>query len=691
MADLNTDDILNFFKNLNPDQAKKFFDSLINSSTSAKNALTDYVKKFADVDKITSDLKTTAEEAYKKIIAIQNIDFHNLISNISVGNRELMTMGLQVGLISEAIATGIRPDAFNSMGDAASGMNTDLSKSLDTLDKVAKIIPSFGIAPAIISGLKIFNEVAEPAKKLEYGLLATASASGELGDLLKEVGEDLSGLETKSVSYAEILYNVGNATGYNTEQIGRYAAELSKIPGALSTTIDLSKDGTEQMHLLQAAMEVASGTGQTFSTVVSEMDRVYKDFGTTGKASLEIFSRLSVVSQSLKLPFDLVKDYLQTTAGSFRMFGDNSQAALNILEKFGPALKESGLGPRAIEELTSSITKNVAEMGLAQKAFLSASTGGPGGLQGAYQIELLKKQGKTDDVEKLVEDSLKRQFGGKILTLEDAAKDASSAAQFAKQVQLITQGPTKLANTEGEAYRILEAMSKGETSKPFEKTTGEGALNDVMDVGNKIQERNYNQLVKISNNLDLQSQYASITANALTRQIAGVGIGEKAIQRTKIEATEQAATQKIIVGTGINATPTNEMDVAEAIKSRLDKLPNYIDELKTLTTQMMEGGRSRFDEQKDRLKDSVIFKQDDKIAQNQSKIDAVIADQAQSNKSVKKEDSITTTVPIEIVNVCPNCSKEIATEVAAKIVDGKLVKLEKDQAMHIHSGISGLP
>ena len=76
MADLNTDDILNFFKNLNPDQAKKFFDSLINSSTSAKNALTDYVKKFADVDKITSDLKTTAEEAYKKIIAIQNIDFH---------------------------------------------------------------------------------------------------------------------------------------------------------------------------------------------------------------------------------------------------------------------------------------------------------------------------------------------------------------------------------------------------------------------------------------------------------------------------------------------------------------------------------------------------------------------------------------------------------------------------------------
>jgi len=687
MVDINTDQVIDFFKSLNPDQVKDFFEKFVTSSPTAKQAIAEVGKGMSGVGKIIQDVKANAEQTYERLKVLSTIDFSNFIAQISNGNKELLIMGAQIAAVGVSIAAGIKPDAFNAMGESASGMNNNLSGTLDTLDKIAKISPLSGLTGIAISSAKALSDLAEPAKKLEFGFLAAAASSGELKDLLADVGEDLTGLEAKSVSYADILYHVGNATGYNTEQVGKYAAELAQVPGAMSSWIDIAGDGTEMMHQLQAEMQLAAGSGKTFSDVQSEIKRVFMEFGTSGKESLEVFSRLSAVSQSLKLPFDLVKDYLQTTSGSFRMFGDNSQAALNILEKFGPALKEGGLGPKAIADLTQSVTRNVAEMGLAQRAFLSATSGGPGGLQGSYQIELMKKQGKTDDVEKLVEDSLKRQFGGKILTLEDAAKDASSAAQFAKQVQLITQGPTKIANSEGEAYRILEAMSKGTKAGPMEKTTAEGSLNDVMAVGNSIQERNYNQLVNIGNQIERQTQYAAITANSAIREVAGTGIGAKTIERTRIEATEQAASKAMIIGQGTQAKPVVEMGVQEAIRRGIETLPSSIDNMKKLADEMMSGAKNSFQDQKDKLKDSILFQTN----QQRSLPDiGSAAQQVDQTQSAKSTETTTTIVPIEIVNVCPNCNKEAATEIAVKVVDGKIAGVEKDRAMHVHTGVSGI-
>ena len=686
MADLNSDQVIDFFKGLNPDQVKDFFQKFVTSSPAAKQAIADVGKGMSGVGKIIDDVKASAESAYERLKILSTNDFSNFISQISNGNKELLVMGALVASVGVSIAAGIKPDAFNAMGESASGMNNSLSGTLDTLDKIAKISPLSGLTGVAIASAKALSDLAEPAKKLEFGFLAAAASSGELKDLLEDVGEDLTGLEAKSVSYADILYNVANATGYNTEQVGKYAAELAQVPGALSSWIDIAGDGTEMMHQLQAEMQLAAGSGKTFSDVQSEVKRVFMEFGTSGKESLEVFSRLSAVSQNLKLPFDLVKDYLQSTSGSFRMFGDNTQAALNILEKFGPALKEGGLGPKAIAELTQSVTRNVAEMGLAQRAFLSATSGGPGGLQGSYQIELMKKQGKTEDVEKLVEDSLKRQFGGKILTLEDAAKDASAAAQFAKQVQLITQGPTKLANTEGEAYRILDAMSKG-TPSGAEKTTAEGSLNQVMDVGNKIQERNYNQLVNIGNQIERQTQYAAITANSAIREVAGTGIGAKTIQKTRLEATDEAASRKMIIGQRAQGTPVVEMGVQEAIKRGIETLPSSIDNMKRLADEMISGAKNSFQDQKDKLKDSIFFQTNSQRSLPDVGSAAQQADQA---KSGKQNETTTTIVPIEIVNVCPNCNKEAATEIAVKVVDGKIAGVEKDRAMHVHVGVSGL-
>ena len=128
-----------------------------------------------------------------------------------------------------------------------------------------------------------------------------------------------------------------------------------------------------------------------------------ENFGTSGGKALEIFSRMSSASQALKIPMDLVKDATASAAENFKMFGDNSQAAINILGRFGPVLKDAGMGPEAITELTRKYGGTISRLDMAQQAFVSQQAGGVGGLQGAFEIDKLKREGKIDEVQAMVE------------------------------------------------------------------------------------------------------------------------------------------------------------------------------------------------------------------------------------------------------------------------------------------------
>ena len=205
MVDINTDQVIDFFKSLNPDQVKDFFEKFVTSSPTAKQAIAEVGKGMSGVGKIIQDVKANAEQTYERLKVLSTIDFSNFIAQISNGNKELLIMGAQIAAVGVSIAAGIKPDAFNAMGESASGMNNNLSGTLDTLDKIAKISPLSGLTGIAISSAKALSDLAEPAKKLEFGFLAAAASSGELKDLLADIGEDLTGLEAKSVSYADIL------------------------------------------------------------------------------------------------------------------------------------------------------------------------------------------------------------------------------------------------------------------------------------------------------------------------------------------------------------------------------------------------------------------------------------------------------------------------------------------------------
>lgn len=416
----------------------------------------------------------------------------------------------------------------------------------------------------------------DSVNKMESALISTASKSGQFNSLLEATGDDFDRLDDVILAFSDEMADVGNATGLTAGQVSVLGLQLSKIPGSiagghLNTSLeqmtDLTAENGDRMNELTAAITLASGTGQNGADVIEQLTKQYMLFGTTGEDALTMVSDLSSASKDLGLPLDLVTEGTSRTTEALKFFGNTTESTLKVLGRFAPALRNLGLGPQAIQEMTSAITQNVAAMNLASESFLSRSTGGPGGLRGGFQIELLKSQGRLDDLEKLVEKSLLSQFGGKIVTLEEATKSEGAARQLTKQVQLVTQGPTKIVENEAQAYKLFEAMSKGMLGGT-ELNLGTKGLEENVARGTDIQNKQYNSLVQLNNQMERLIAIQNVKVKEVAQEGMNVVSGLIAPNDIGPEAQKQSA-----VGEASN-TPvygtTPELPALQDVDQKMD-------------------------------------------------------------------------------------------------------------------------
>lgn len=525
---------------------------LMSSLTDSVGNITNNLTKVPDMltasstgfDKISTSAKQTASSV--NIASGSLVDFTNKLSGAfdkmksltgeSSGQISGLTKVLvDMGAVGAASMLPIS-SAFSELGENAKGSGNIID------DKYKSIINSVSkVAGAVIAH-------AEANKKAEIGLVGLYAKAGDLNEAFKRTSSGIESLSDLTNQFANQMEEIGIATGSTTGETADYAKMLLTIPGAYSKVISDSPVGS--INLLKAAMTVARGSTQDFKDVFDLMSQQFKNFGQVGKEPLELMSQMYSASQNLGLPFEYINSQVKKTSDQFKFFGDNTSAALKILSGFAPALKESGVGPAGIQEIVGNLTDAVGSLDIAQKSFLSAQTGGAGGLQGGYQIDLLMKQGKMDEVFSKMETALKKQFG-KIVSLEDAAKSPEAAGQLTKQVAFMRQGPFgQVAKSDSEAYKILDAFKMGAkpaTEKPTEK---HDAFVKVLDQGSAMQERHNNLLTIASNNLDRFSSSVGDINHKLVRDMIGTGgdqrggpMNELIMQRMG-EANDNAASEQ---------------------------------------------------------------------------------------------------------------------------------------------------
>lgn len=385
-----------------------------------------------------------------------------------VDTKNLNTFSSQLDFIRDTIGKAVGSKDQNQLINLAKSFGLASSEIGKTMDKDAggKFAINFSkLGDAVSKAAENMAQHADNALMLQEVYLSAAAATGTYDKVMQIAGQTLEELNGTIDIQQTLITSTAKATHLTTDAVRSYYVALGNVPGALDATVSSTGAAQTKMSMLQATMELAKGTGRSFTDIVEDLNKAYENYGVTGQSALQFSARMSEASNKLGMRLQDVRQGLSNIGSSFSGIANVGEAANRMIEnaaslytEYTAALQKTGLAATQASGIASNLIGKFKELSLEQKAFLSSQTGGPGGLMGGFRIEKMLREGDVAGVQKLVTQMLEKQFG-KIVSLEEASASQGAAAQRARQIALIRQGPLgSLASTQEDAGRLLDAL-----------------------------------------------------------------------------------------------------------------------------------------------------------------------------------------------------------------------------------------
>lgn len=464
--------------------------------------------------------------------------FTNL--NSGLDTTRLVTYMDQFTELANIIKTGPGTAAAAKAIEGIVGAVTRLGASSQTAQKIQNELKN-----GVMTSAQAFLTSADNITRLQNSFLQMTIAGGGAADLfdgihgkMTSVGSDFQNLNNVTDLYAKQLEKASAAMGGSLkaqENAARYMTQIARMPGQLNNLVKQTEIAGKTTDLLTASLDIASGTGRSEEEVLSDINKVlttYKslqdDANVTTGAAADLTSRMGLLSKDLQADIKDVQGALLGQTDAFKMFvgvGSDvtsmTKGMAQSMSDYVSSLESIGVPAQNAIEMFKQYTATISNMTMGQKAFLSTMSGGAGGLRGGFQIDMMIKQGKFEELQKKVGDTIKK-MTGPIVSLDEASKSESAAAQYQRQIMILQQGPLgAMAKTPQEAENLLAAMKEG---KPVAQTKSpEERMQAQMKEGNKIQKDSYTQLVDINQSLNTLVLRAG-EANKITgREVLGTG------------------------------------------------------------------------------------------------------------------------------------------------------------------------
>lgn len=383
-------------------------------------------------------------------------------SNVAKLGISLMNAGSQYTAFNrysyEAGAT--MSEQFKKVTELGSGLGNLFGMA--TQNKAASMAELFKINAQQLS---VMLTKVDDMRRLENGIISTAASAGNLGDVFRLAGKDMSNMPAIIEAQGRSMIDTQKATGLARDQVQSLYASIASIPGGLEKVESV---GVKGMSSLTAAIKLADGMGRNATEVIQMMGSAYDTYGLRGEDALKFTAAIGKAAEQNNIQFDKMKSVVASVSSSLRGYADTGESAsrmaqgsVEIINQYVGALHKTGMTAEDAAGLIGNMTSTVANLNIAQKAFLSAQTGGPGGLMGAFQIEKLLDAGKIEEVFAKVQQQLKQQIGP-IVSLEEAGTSEAAARQMQRQMMMLQSGPLgQLVKSDKDARRVLEAMRTG--------------------------------------------------------------------------------------------------------------------------------------------------------------------------------------------------------------------------------------
>ena len=322
--------------------------------------------------KILTDAVSSLKDQYSQLMP--KLEQHIAeLGQSATSSTQIIT---QIGLLTAGLNRS--RDAFSGLGRETGGFTSQLN--------------SLGIS--LPRNVQNIISAADGGLRLQNTFITLSAKTGNLGKVFSEAGDNLENINSILDKQVQMMNATQIATGLSASEVERYYAALGTVPGGLNAMVNVQTKAGSSMNMLTAAIKFATGSGRDFDSVVTDLKNAFQDYGLTGESALKFSARMGEVSNNLGIDLESVQRHLTSTADAFKMFAsgvENSskltQGLISLTNEYSQALKGTGLSGNAAIEVSKGLIESMAGLQAGQKAFLSAQTGGPGGLMGVFQIE----------------------------------------------------------------------------------------------------------------------------------------------------------------------------------------------------------------------------------------------------------------------------------------------------------------
>lgn len=614
----------------------------LQKTTDALNALTEAVEKNAKADAAMGtplNLASSMFDRFKKAISEAGVSIKNMttltqqqaevLSVVAAGAIHARTSfeGLSnvdtTGLITFKSQIDDIKQGLLSGGTAAAKAKDSISLLIDGLKKSG--VPDNLISAAVKKGSEAVLDLAQNslaysdnALKLQNAYLQLSAQGGQLGNVFARAGTQMQNMNEMLSEQSNILAKSTKETGLSGAQLESYWSQLGNIPGALQNLVVNLEGSNKSVNLLSATVNLAVGSGRSYKDVMEDMRKATVGYGLSIPQALDFTARISDVAGKLKAPLSEVRAALLSNAEAFKMFADAGEGAVkqsagiaSIMEDYVERLQKTGLSAGNAIDVVKQMTNAVSGLSIAQKAFLSSQTGGPGGLMGGFQIEKMLREGKTAEVFDLVKKQMQQQMG-KIVTLEEASKSEGAAQQLQKQMLILQKGPlSQFAKTDQEAYRILEAFKAGVS--PAAQPTGDFTTEKQIEAGQKIKNLSTTPIGEVRSMLESIRYTVNIGNLSAEQRLMGAAVGTPV--EDSATTTQMRDNMKVIPPTTTMRTTTGGM-ATENIQEMSEKAAGWFNTLSDVLQNKLHGFKEALGGDKAK-KDAEIDRLQKEIKQDQ--------------------------------------------------------------------------
>lgn len=505
-------------------------------TTNVKNQLSSLTNIIDNVGGLLDNLTDSYLDAQKNmqtgLFSAEDARNIGLVTTALLGVRNSYDQFSGLRIDKEAFMAPIT-DMEDALKNGGGALNKMADQVLSTFGSIIPDSAKKSASAAVTFGMNLIKS-ADNAIHMRDAIIQLASSSGSLNNLFAASGPNLQNINEIMAQQSEEISNVAQTMNVSRAEATKYYSELGRVPGALTATLPASEklfkgmddsmgNSSGKVDMLTATIAAAKGTGREFGDVIRDLNTAFKDYGITGENALKFSVNMSQVSNNLGIDLQSVQSSLSASAQTFREFADAGNRSANMAEglarvtnEYAQALKNQGFSGTVALEVAQNMTKQLSQLSIGQRAFLSAQSGGPGGLLGAVQIERDLREGKFESVFKKVKDVMQKQIGP-IIT-QGEVKTEAQAAQYTRQITMLQQGPlAKLAGNEEQAARLLEVFKGGGARvKAFEPD----ALKGAMDKGVTLQDQTRTILSEIRGDSERQLALADQTNLLLAQQLA---------------------------------------------------------------------------------------------------------------------------------------------------------------------------